>query len=156
MKIIYSVLALLLVIFACSKDDFETKPKISIKSVSPEFVPYNAPLRVRFEFRDKEGDVDDTLTMIRERLNINGSEVALPIEYDIPDFPDKNKGEFEVTIPFVFGLTLDMDPIDIPGNPNKDEEDTLRLKFVVRDKAKNISDTAVIDRVIVSRTPHTP
>jgi hypothetical protein len=94
--------------------------------------------------------------MIRERLNIKNPVVSLPIEYDVPDFPDKNKGEFEVTIPFVFGLALALDPISIPGSPGKFEEDTLRLKFVVRDRAKNVSDTAVIDRVIVSRTPLTP
>ena len=153
MKIIYSALALLLVVFACSKGDFETKPKISIKSVSPEFVSYKSDLRVRFEFRDKEGDVDDTLTMIRERLNVNGADISLPIEYDIPEFPDKSKGDFELTIPFDFGLVFGLDPIDIPGNPDKDEEDTLRLKFVVKDHAKNVSDTAVLNRIIVVRTP---
>lgn len=151
MKIIYSVLALLLVIFACSKDDFETKPKISIKSVSPEFVPNKSDLRLRFEFRDKEGDVDDSLVMIRERLNVNGPDVSLPIAYDIPDFPDKNKGEFEVTIPFDFGLVFDLEPIRIINTSDQYERDTLRLKFVVKDKAKNVSDTAVVNRIIVDR-----
>jgi hypothetical protein len=148
MKITYSALALLLVLFACSKDNFETKPKIEIKSVSSEFVPLGSSLNVRLEFRDKEGDVSDSLIVIRERMNRNSFAPPFELKYDIPEFPEKSKGEFEVTIPYSTGLTLNLNPI---GSSPNFENDTLRLKFVVKDKAKNTSDTATIDRVIVGR-----
>ncbi|MCU7550535.1 hypothetical protein OCK74_15560 [Chitinophagaceae bacterium LB-8] len=150
MKITYSALALLLVLLACSKNEFETKPKISIKSVSSEFIPLGGSLGVRLEFKDKEGDVDDSLIVIRERLNMNSFAPPYQLKYDIPEFPDKSKGEFEVLLPYATGLVLGLNPIDIPGS-DKNENDTLRLKFVVKDRAKNVSDTAIIDRIIVSR-----
>ena len=66
MKIKYgSIAIILMILFACSKNEYETKPKISIKSVSPHFVPLNGSLNVRLEFKDKEGDVDDSLYVIR-------------------------------------------------------------------------------------------
>jgi hypothetical protein len=148
MKIIYSALAIVLVLFACSKDSFETKPQISIKSVSPEFVPIGGRLNIRLEFRDKEGDVDDSLFVIRERLNINSFSPPFELKYDIPEFPEKSKGEFEITIPYATGLTLNLNPI---GSSPNFENDTLRLKLVVKDKEKNTSDTAIIERVVVGR-----
>jgi hypothetical protein len=150
MKITYSALAFLIVFFACSKDDFETKPKISIKSVGSEYVPLGGSLNVRVEFRDKEGDVDDSLIVVRERLNVNSFVEPLELKYDIPEFPDKSKGEFEITIPYATGLTVTLNPIKIPGT-ERNEDDTLRLKFLVKDRQKNTSDTAIINRVIVSR-----
>jgi hypothetical protein len=151
MKIKFGALAILLVLFACSKDDFETKPKISVKSVSPEFVPLGGTLNVRLEFRDKEGDVDDSLIVIRERLNVNSFATPWELKYDIPEFPDKSKGDFEVNIPYATGLTLNLNPIRLDSTRN--ENDTLRLKFVVKDREDNTSDTAIVERVIVNRTP---
>ena len=151
MKITYGALAILLVFFACSKNDFETKPKISIKSVNSEFVPFNGTLSISMEFKDKEGDVEDSLIVIRERLNSRSNDAPFQLKYDIPTFPARSKGELEVNIPFSSGLALNLNPIRVDSATN--EYDTLRLKFVVIDKAKNISDTAVLNRIIVDRTP---
>jgi hypothetical protein len=150
MKIILSILGLF-IFLGCSKDDFETKPKITIKSVNSEFVPFNGTLSIRMEFRDKEGDVEDSLIVVRERLNVRSTDAPTELKYDIPTFPAKSKGEFEVNIPFSTGLALNLNPIRIDSATN--EFDTLRLKFVVKDKAENASDTAILDRIIVNRTP---
>jgi hypothetical protein len=145
-------LIFLLGMIACGKDTFETVPQLELKSKSPDIVPLNGSLRLNLEFRDKEGDVSDSLIIVRQRLNIKGPVQLPPSPYDVPDFPHIDKGEFEVTLEYQFGLIFGLPPIRIPGsNPIKNEIDTLRLKIVARDKAGNKSDTLVVDNVYVTR-----
>jgi hypothetical protein len=137
---------------ACDKDKFETKPQLELKSRNTDIVPVNGDLRLNIEFRDKEGDVNDSLLIVRQRLNVRGPLQLPPSPYGIPDFPKTDKGEFEVSLDYQFGLVFGLPPLRIPGsNPIKNEIDTLRLKIVARDKAGNKSDTLVIDNVYVTR-----
>ncbi|HEX6168881.1 MAG TPA: hypothetical protein VFZ33_04250 [Chitinophagaceae bacterium] len=137
---------------ACDKDKFETVPQLELKSRSTDIVPVNGTLRLNIEFRDKEGDVNDSLLIVRQRLNVRGPLQLLPSPYGIPDFPKTDKGEFEVSLDYQFGLVFGLPPLRIPGsNPVKNEIDTLRLKIVARDKEGNKSDTLVIDNVYVIR-----
>ena len=137
---------------ACDKDKFETVPQLELKSRNTDIVPVNGTLRLNIEFRDKEGDVNDSLLIVRQRLNVRGPLQLPPSPYGIPDFPKTDKGEFEVSLDYQFGLVFGLPPLRIPGsNPVKNEIDTLRLKIVARDNAGNKSDTLVIDNVYVTR-----
>ncbi len=151
MKFKIGILAILVVLIACSKDKFQTKPQVEIKSASPEVVPVNGTLNVRLEFRDKEGDVDNKLFIYKERLN----QRVLPtirdtIERAIPEFPDKDRGEIELELTYQNYLISAADP-GIPGNPGMNEPDTLRFKFVVEDRAGNQSDPAVLEKIVIIR-----
>ena len=139
-------------IIACGKDRFQTVPQLKLKSRSADVIPQNGTLRLNIEYTDKEGDVSDSLFIVRQRLNARGR-VTLPASpYKIPDFPKTDKGEFEVTLNYQFGLVFGLSPIRITGsNPVKNEIDTLRLKIVAKDKAGNKSDTLVVDNVYVTR-----
>jgi hypothetical protein len=133
---------------ACNKDKFETKPQLKIESLSSDFVPQGQALNINFSFTDKEGDVDDTLYVVRTRLNQRGPYTdAEAIEYKIPSFPDQQSGEIRLTMPYALGLTFGISPVTTGGIK---ELDTLSLKFVVMDKEKNKSDTAIAN-VIVER-----
>jgi len=147
-------LALIIIVgmIACGKDKFETKPQLTLRSKSPDVVPVNGTLRLNVEYTDKEGDVSDSLFIVRQRLNVRGP-VQLPQSpYDVPDFPHTDKGEFEISLEYQFGLIFGLPPLRIPGtNPAKNEIDTLRLKIVAKDKAGNKSDTLVVDNVYVIR-----
>ena len=138
---------------ACGKDKFETKPQITLRSKSPDIVGKPDPLRLNIEYTDKEGDVSDSLFITRQRLNSKKPVTSKESPYDIPSFPTMNKGEFEITLDYYDHLTLNLDPISIPGSgsPAKNEIDTLRLKIVARDKAGNKSDTLFVDNVYVIR-----
>jgi hypothetical protein len=140
-----------LIVAACSKDKFESRPTLEIKEVMPVEIPVNGNLFVTLEFTDKEGDVyskgDSTLVIIRERLNIRGRLVDSSVRYPVPEFPEKTKGELQVNISYGF-LTLRMNPISLPGNQR--EVDTLKLGFVLKDQGGNKSDTAYTT-VYVSR-----
>jgi hypothetical protein len=151
MKFKVGIIAILVVLLACSKDKFQTKPQIEIKSTGPEVVPVNGTLNVRLEFRDKEGDVDGILFIYKERLN----QRVLPtvrdsIERTIPEFPDKDRGEIELDLTYQNYLISASDP-SIPGNPGVNEPDTLRFKFVVQDKAGNQSDPAILNNIVIIR-----
>ena len=137
---------------ACGKDNFETVPQLEYKSRSTDIVEVNETLRLNIEFRDKEGDVSDSVLIVRQRLNKRGP-VQLPASpWRIPDFPKTDKGEFEITLEYQSHLITGLTPIRITGsNPVRNEIDTLRIKLVARDKAGNKSDTLVVDNVYVIR-----
>jgi len=142
----------LLILFACSKDKLLTTPQLKFKSKNTDVVNLNGTLRVTLGYTDKEGDVDDSLILVRQRINKKGAVTLPPSKYSIPKFPDITKGEFEVTLTYQFGLIFGISPIRIPGsNPAKNEPDTLNLKFVARDKAGNKSDTLTLSNIIVIR-----
>jgi hypothetical protein len=66
--------------------------------------------------------------------------------------PNTDKGEFEISLNYQFGLVFGLSPLRVPGsNPVRNEVDTLRLKIVARDAAGNKSDTLVVDNVYVTR-----
>ena len=138
---------------SCDKDKFETKPQLEYLSRNTEVVEVGQDFRLNIEFRDKEGDVSDTLFIVRQRLNKKGP-VQLPASYyPIPDFPKTDKGEFEITLDYSQQLTAALTAIPIPGTgtPPKKEVDTLRIKIVARDLGGNKSDTLVVDNVYVIR-----
>jgi|SRR6187402_425362 len=139
---------------SCDKDKFETKPQLEYLSRNTEVVEVGQDFRLNIEFRDKEGDVSDTLFIVRQRLNKKGP-VQLPASYyPIPDFPKTDKGEFEITLDYSQQLTAALTAIPIPGTgtPPKKEVDTLRIKIVARDLGGNKSDTLVVDNVYVNRS----
>ena len=137
---------------SCDKDKFQTVPQLTLKSRNTEIVPLNGTLRLNIEYTDKEGDVSDSLLIVRQRLNKRGTTQLPPSPYGIPDFPKTDKGEFEVSLAYQFGLIFGLNPIRITGsNPPQNEIDTLRLKIVARDKAGNKSDTLVVDNVYIIR-----
>jgi hypothetical protein len=140
------------ILLACSKDKFQTKPQLKFISKNTDVVAQNGTLRITLGYTDKEGDVDDSLLVVRERLNRRGPVILPASPYMIPKFPDITKGEFEITLTYQFGLIFGLSPIRIPGsNPARNEPDTLSLKFVARDKAGNKSDTLTVSNIFVNR-----
>jgi hypothetical protein len=146
------VFCLIVAVVSCNKDKFQTKPQIKIKSTNyEEVVPKTGTLRINLEFTDKEGDVSDSILIVRERLNLKSPAVLPALPYKIPAFPNNSQGEIQVDLDYDFGLTLGLSPIPVPGSvPARNEPDTMNLKFVVSDKAGNKSDTATLG-IIVNR-----
>jgi hypothetical protein len=139
-------------VVSCGKDKFETKPQIKVKSISTKEVTRTRPLNVILEFTDKEGDVSDSLFIIRQRLNSSNPVTLGALPYKIPTFPKSMEGEFEINFDYDRDLTLNLEPIRIPGsNPSRNEADTMRLKIVARDIAGNSSDTLILEDIFVER-----
>jgi hypothetical protein len=151
MKKLFLFLSFSAFVISCDKDKFETKPTLEVVETSSDYVPKNGDLRVRLEFTDKEGDVTDSVILLRQRMNLKNTVISNPIKYSIPTHPAITKADIEVNLEYVNGLTFGFPAINIPGtNPTQYEPDTLQLKFVVRDAQGNKSDTAIA-HVIVER-----
>ncbi|HKC35433.1 MAG TPA: hypothetical protein VKB95_05195 [Chitinophagaceae bacterium] len=149
---IWLALIIAFALVACGKDKFQTVPQLKLKSRNMDIVPVNGTLRLNVEYTDKEGDVSDSIFIVRQRLNIHRPVQLQASPYDIPNFPHTDKGEFEISLAYQFGLIFSLTPIGIPGSsPVRNEIDTLRLKIVAKDKAGNKSDTLVVDNVYVIR-----
>ncbi len=134
------VFSLATLIVACGKDKFETKPRLEIKDYSSKEIFNGQGLRIRINFFDKEGDLNDAQMIgIRERLN------SIPPNQDksdtfraqLPDFPAKENGEI------VFELNYDALSEDANRN------DTMVFRFAVTDRAGNKSDTITSDQIVV-------
>lgn len=146
MKKIIPFCLLAFVAFACSKGKFETKPRLEIKSVSSDIVPLRSGLEVVLEFFDKEGDVDSAITIIRNRINRRRAAQTLrdSINYRIPEFPNKSNGE--IILSFSYEQLKSANPAPSLGG-GLYESDSLLYKFILKDRAKNISDT--VSKLIV-------
>ncbi len=152
MKKYFGLFLLLGTLVACDKDKFETKPQLKLKSVNNNEVRFNGNLVVTMEFTDKEGDVTDSLFVIRERINVRGPIVAATSPFKIPTFPERNQGEIQVSFDFQTQLIPGLPSIRIPGTvPSQYEPDSLILKFVARDKEGNVSDTLAVSDIFVER-----
>lgn len=153
MKTIFSVLLIALVVAACDKDKFQTKPQIRIISSSTEVVPVSGTLQVVLEYTDKEGDVHDTLFITKQRLNRRVVPTLRDtLRFPIPEFPDRQSGQFELNLGYSNHLISATTPPRIPGSsPSRNEPDTLNLKFLVRDAEGNKSDSVILSNIIVIR-----
>lgn len=150
--VLYSALCLI-VIAACSKDKYQDKPTIEIKSISPTYVSAlsGATTQIEMEFTDKQGDLD-SVYLFKERLNIRVKPIFGPfIPYPIPEFPEKSKGVLKVTLKNT-ELVATQIPDSKPGEPFGKEPDTIQFKIIVKDKSGNVSDTITTEQLIIERS----
>ncbi|WP_276481966.1 hypothetical protein [Paraflavitalea pollutisoli] len=146
--------AAILLALSCGKDKPETKPSIKIKSISPMEVQDGQPLSITLEFADKEGDVDDTLYIKRDRLNKVDGQFGNKRTNDeffemIPPFPSKANGEILLTLKY-HGYLVDAEA------PQKIDSvrfypDSIRFRFALHDRAGNVSDTVISEQVVIIR-----
>jgi hypothetical protein len=149
--VLYSLI-ILSVLVACSKDKFQTKPSVEIKSISPSQVPAGVDLNIELSFTDKEGDLD-SIYIKKDRVN----SIVVPVRasnafaYQIPEFPEKSKGDIRIPINYELALIAATSPRNQPEAPNGKEPDTLVFRFILKDKAGNFSDTVTSERIVVER-----
>lgn len=144
------MLVIAVVSAACDKNKFQTKPTLTLKSMNGNVIPAGAALVLDFEFTDKEGDISDTLFIKKERINaIKVPTLRDNFELPVPSFPERSQGEIQVTMEhqnyLVSAITPPRDP---QGNPYND---TLMIKFALKDKANNVSDTVTVGPIVVLR-----
>ena len=139
-----------LVVASCKKDKFQTKPSLKLKSMNGNVVPAGSALMLEFEFTDKEGDVNDTIFVKKERINtIKVATVRDAFGLPVPNFPKNNQGTIQVLLDHSFYLTSAINPPKDPAGKNM--PDTLMLKFTLKDRANNVSDTVTAGPVIILR-----
>jgi len=151
-----TICAGILLMLACGKDKPATKPSIKIKSLSPKEVQAGQPLSITLEFTDKEGDVNDSLYVRRDRLNIIPGDFGNKRTADsfyilIPDFPSKSTGEILLNLQYNGYLADAESPHADPSQPNGKVPDSIQFRFALQDKAGNTSDTIKTEQIVIIR-----
>jgi hypothetical protein len=136
------VFSLAVLLIACGKDKFETKPKLEIKDYNTKELFPGEDLRIRINYFDKEGDLNGAPVIgLLTRLNLfplgPDQNKADTFRSNLPDFPSNDNGEisFQLSYDFLKESTV--------------ESDTLIFKFAVEDRAGNKSDTVTSDQVVI-------
>ncbi|HMH34384.1 MAG TPA: hypothetical protein VK543_15205 [Puia sp.] len=146
MKISHLLLPGVLVLLGvtCNKSKYQTKPQISIESINSP-VPVGGSMQAMLKFTQKDGKLGQgSFIAIRNRLNQQqlppGTASADTLVSPIPEFPDKNEGEFQFTLDYTYLHQSDT------------QNDTIRFKFAVVDRVGNKSDT-ISSPIIVIESP---
>jgi hypothetical protein len=150
-KVLTAILILsTLIIYSCNKDSANTRPSLTLVSFNPEVIPVNGNAQVRFTFGDKESDLD-TLVIYKTRINRQTTATTRDsLKFGVPDFGKTATGDLFVDLTYQNHLISATNP-PTSGNPPRRQPDTLLFRFVLRDKAKNVSDTVVSSPIVVIR-----
>lgn len=139
-------------LFSCKKDRYQTKPTITVKEINTNLVPLNGKFIITLDCTDKEGDVQDSVIIIKQRLNRRVvATIRDTIRYKFPNFPTSTRTLVQATLDYQTILSALSPPFIPNSNPPRREPDTLRLRLVVRDNAGNSSDTISSPTIFVVR-----
>jgi hypothetical protein len=143
MKKLLLISSAVVLLIACNKDKFQTRPDIKIKSYNSKTISPGGNLEIRLEYTDKEGDIGEGAFFgARIRLNQKPLSVADNDQNDtlnnsIPKMPNYDKGELVMTLGYGF------------LKESTTENDTLIFKIAVTDIAGHASDTLTTDQIII-------
>ena len=144
MKKLLLIIAVLVVLFACNKDKFQTKPQLTIKSYNSKLIGQGSTLEVRLTYTDKEGDIGQgDFYGVRMRLNSKplspvDNDKADTLRYKIPEMTSTaDKGELVMTLGYDF------------LKESNTENDTLVFKIAIKDLAGHASDTLTTDKLVI-------
>jgi len=136
-------LLLILAALSCAKESFQSKPTLSIKSISGTRVPAGSDLQITMQLTDKEGDFVDTIWVKKTTTRCTQSNFIDSFLYRIPPETPRTKNfSADVVVTFSYGVEL---------QPRCPRNDTATFSFWMKDEKGNISDTAKTQQIIISR-----
>jgi hypothetical protein len=143
MKFRYFVIvaSLVLILSQCTKSGSGGKPSITMESIT-SVVPVGGTMQATINFTQSNGQLSQgAFIAIRTRLNQDSlppTDVgADTLVSQIPEFPDKNQGQFQFTLDYSYLHQSDI------------ENDTINFKFAVIDRVGNKSDTINSGTVVI-------
>ena len=138
-------------LIACDKSKYNTKPSLKLRHINSYLIPVNGTLNIEFDFTDKEGDISNVLILKKERMNKRKvATIRDSLGLPVPDFPKYKQGVVEANLEYQLHLISAQNP-PTTGTPPRAESDTLTLKFVLKDKDNNVSDTVRLENVVIQR-----
>lgn len=143
---IWLVLAISLVIGACKKDSYNTRPGLTFTSVNATTFGNGSTMQFDLTFTDKEGDIQDSIWV--QKISRTKGCTNFSDRTKIPNFQatPNLKGIFEIS--YSVGTSLNAVYPILPGCP-ANKNDTCYFRFWARDLAKNVSDTVVSPDIII-------
>jgi hypothetical protein len=143
--LLFSVLILALV--ACDKDKFKTEPQVEIKSFGPSEVNKGEFFTFRAVVRDQEGDLLDSVLLVRKRFNGNVELTVDTLPYSTSNFGNPVKTVIEVSAVFSYGELRD--GYIFANLENQDRE--FALGIIVKDKAGHRSEYVESDKIVLKQ-----
>ena len=134
-------------VFACSKDKFKTEPQVEIKSLAPSEVRKGELFSLRAIVRDKEGDLQDSVLLVRKRFAGNTQPTVDTLRDDISNFTFPDKNVIEVTAVFSYGELRDG---YIFANLESQDRD-FAVGIIVRDKAGHRSEYVESEKIVLKQ-----
>jgi hypothetical protein len=135
--------SLLFMILSCEKDNFQSKPQLTLKSVSSTVVPVQGDLQIILRLTDKEGDFVDTVWVQKITSRCPASNFRDSLLYRIPSETPRTKNfDGEVVLSFTYAFEL---------QPRCIRADTAVFSFWMKDREGNRSDTARTPPIIIER-----
>ncbi len=132
---------------SCTKDNFTTVPKLKIKNVNLKEVKLADPLIFTIELSDKEGDFTKYFGFKKIVPNCAASQFTDSLLLSIPE-EFISSGEKSGDIRLVMTRAVRGDN-QCRGTGSTFKNDTVTFRFWTKDKAGNVSDTAVSDPVVL-------
>lgn len=137
------IASLFLLILSCGKDTFQSRPQLTLQSVSSSVVPPQSGLQIVMRLTDKEGDFTDTVWVEKITTRCPNSNFRDSLLYRIPDeTPRKKNFDGEVVVTFSYPFEL---------QPRCTRDDTAVFSFWMKDRAGNRSDTVRTQPIIIQR-----
>lgn len=133
---------------ACKKDTFETVPQVEITSFGPDEVRKGELFRLTADVRDKEGDLQDTMILVRKRYTGDILLRTDTTKVSLKSFNFPNEKEFELSLTFGYGE-------DIPGtifySIQESVDRGVTYGIILSDKAKNKSTYVESKRILLKK-----
>jgi hypothetical protein len=139
------------VVVACNKDKYTTKPQITFKSVNTTTVQRGQALIFRLEFTDKEGDLSgsasapDSMLMV-QKITRNCEQSNNIAYYKLPEFPEMKNSKGEIVVSYAYGVGFGYPPL---FEPQCAFNDTCVFRFILKDRHGNVSDTATSPEIVL-------
>lgn len=134
----------LVVMLACNKDKFQTKPTFTIKNINSTNIGPGETLIITMNYTDKEGDLADAKIGVQKIVpDCALSNFTDTNKYAIsPDVPitRNQKGQIELNFPY-------------PNiNPFCAFDDTATFRLWLIDKGGHVSDTAQTGKILIRKS----
>lgn len=130
-----AVLVSSLVLAGCTKDKFKTEPQVEIRSISPEEARKGNIITVTADVRDKEGDLHDSVLVVRKWFSGTNLLVRDTQRFYIGGLAFPVKQQIELQVLFAYGEIRD----DALYIPLEQVDRGFAVGLIVRDKAGNRS-----------------
>jgi hypothetical protein len=147
MKKLFILCFVVAALVACKKDKFKTEPQVEIKSFGPKDVFNKDVFTFRATVRDKEGDLQDSVRLVRKYYSGSTLFIVDTLPYYIKSFNFPDKQTIEIVAQFSYGeLRQDY----IFQNLLLQDRDFV-VGIIVRDRAGNKSSYVESDRIVLHK-----
>lgn len=150
MRTVFSLLFFALLLSACSKDKYETKPTVKIESFGPDVVNFGDVMQLVATVTDNEGDLQDSVIFVRNRYEGNmriSSDSAFTTDLEKLGVPNRRKIELQFLLPY----GREVGNIQQFQNQERGIDRSFAIGVIVFDKAGNKSEYVESNKVLLKK-----